>query len=126
MKKILAICCVMLGIATCTSESSNATNVICSLNARRASIGLYPLVFDARLQQLAERESYLQARRGKMGHINGSPSPARAAGVGYTTYTDPTGRRFQTCYAITRKYRYAGASAVVARNGRTYFTLMLR
>ena len=119
---VLASIICLLSVA----KLSCGADVLHNVNVRRSYLGLPPFIHDPRLTQLAERESNIQASRGRMGHYSGCPSPARGAGVGYTSYRDPTGRRFQSCYAATRKYRYAGASAVVGRNGRTYYTLMLR
>ncbi len=115
---------ILLGMLIRTSLAQGADALNC-LNARRAHLGLYPLAPDPQLQALAERESQMQANRGRMGHILGSPSPARAAGVGMKSGRDYQGRWFNACYAVTRKYRYAGAAAVVGSRG-TYYTLMLR
>jgi len=47
------------------------------------------------------------------------------SGVGYTSQNDPQGRRFHTCYSLGRGTAYAGAAAVVGRNGATYYALDL-
>ncbi len=108
------------------SQRAHAADVLEAVNAKRVRMGLYPFERDDKLTALAERESSQQVRRGQMGHFTGAPRPAKAAGVGYTHHNDPTGRYFKTCYSTTRRFRYAGASAIVSRNGRTYFSLMLR
>lgn len=95
-------------------------------NARRALLGLFPLQYDIALSELAEREAQAQASKRRMGHVNGCPSPARNAGVGYTSRSDYQGRYFNSCYCITRSHRYAGAAVVVGRDGRTYYALMVR
>ena len=105
---------------------SHGANVLVSVNARRAYIGLPALTFDPRLQSSADQDATNQANRGRMGHtIRAGAGGSRACGVGYTSRRDFFGRYFQTCYASTRSYRYAGAAAVV-RGNRTYYSLFLR
>lgn len=117
---------ILLALGAASSLPAHGADALQCVNSRRAMIGLPPLVHDPQLFVLAERESLLQAQRGRMGHILGAPRPARAAGVGMQSRSDPQGRYFQSCYAASRSYQYAGASVVVGRDGRTYYTLMLR
>ena len=118
---------ILLALMLISTSQAQAKDVLKSVNARRTSIGLFPFKADPRLTVLAERECVLQVRAGRMGHMSDIRKIlARAAGVGTRSKSDVQGRYFQSCYAATRSYRYAGACAVVSPTGRTYYTLMLR
>ena len=106
---------------------AGAADVLQSLNVMRRSYGLPPYLPDPRLAQGAETICHTMARQGRSGHIGWHTRfGARAEGTGNRSITDPLGRRFYACYSASRRFRYAGASAVVGRGGRTFYTLILR
>lgn len=118
-------------LAAC-SMASGQTIAACldQVNAKRASLGLYPLELDHACQAQAERESVERAQRGITGHLRNGCSPGRAEGVGYRGGSDPYGQQFLTCFHAPRDYtrRHKSAGAAVATNGRgrTFYTLILR
>lgn len=105
-----------------------AADALYSLNVMRASVGLYPLQRDQRLQAGAEAICQTRASRRHTNHLPGNGFTrygARYEGVGHRSIRDPQGRRFLACYSATRRHRYAGVSAVTGPNG-TYYTILLR
>ena len=100
-----------------------AGNALDELNKRRVRAGLPAYKPDAQLQAAAERSASAQARSGAMYHCLHIGS---RSGVGYGSSYDPTGKRFNTCYAFSPQAGYAGAAAVVGRNGQTYYALDIR
>jgi hypothetical protein len=106
----------------CASNCFGA-DVLQQLNARRARAGLPPFKPDAKLQMAAERSAQAQARSGAMYHCLHIGS---RSGVGCASGSDPLGMRFNTCYAFNYGGGYAGAAAVVGRNGQTYYALDIR
>ena len=119
---VLLVCgAIMVTIMAIGNEVYGA-DALRNLNWRRAQVGLPAYKADPVLQQAAERSAQAQARRGRMfhnGHIG------NRSGVGMTSRNDPTGRRFHTCYSMGRGTAWAGAAAVVGRNGQTYYSLDL-
>jgi hypothetical protein len=100
-----------------------AADALSQLNARRAKAGLPPFKPDAKLQAAAERSAQTQAQRGYMHHCCHIGS---RYGVGMSGSSDPRGLRFDSCYAFDYSGGYAGAAAVVGRNGQTYYALDIR
>ena len=98
-------------------------NALEELNKRRVRAGLPAFKPDARLQAAAERSANAQARSGAMYHTLHMGS---RSGVGCQLGADPTGKRFNTCYAFGPQGGYAGAAAVIGRNGITYYALDIR
>lgn len=100
------------------------------VNAKRASMGLYPLTVDPACQAQAERESVERAQRRVTGHLRNGCWPGSAEGVGYRGGSDPYGRQFLTCFHAprdyTRRHKKAGAAVATDGRGRTYYTLILK
>jgi len=119
MRAILLVVTVLMFI----SGEVYGANALRQLNWRRAQVGLPAYKADAKLQAAAERSARAQARRGSMFH---NSHIGNRSGVGMTSQNDPQGRRFHTCYSMGRGTAWAGAAAVVGRNGRTYYSLDLR
>ncbi len=112
----LLLGCLLIG----TAQAADALDV---LNWKRRQVGLYPLIHDPKLSALAEAKCKARAKRGLTGHLGGEIG--RAEGTGWNSRNDPKGLHFKTCYWHTRRYRYAGVSAVVGRRG-TFYELNLR
>ncbi|MEO2046464.1 MAG: hypothetical protein ABGX16_07810 [Pirellulales bacterium] len=117
---LLLITLLLLGMTASDVVAASALN---QLNWRRAKLGLPAYKFDAVLQVAAERSAQAQASRGSMFHNRHVGS---RSGVGYSSYSDPQGRRFRTCFAFGRGTAYVGAAVAVGRNGHTYYSLDLR
>jgi len=111
-----------LALMLCASTSFGA-DALAQLNARRVRAGLPAFKPDAALQAAAERCAQQQARSGAMYHCLHIGS---RSGVGMGSGSDWEGRRFNTCYAFDYSGGYAGAAAVVGRNGQTYYALDIR
>jgi len=113
-----------------------AADALQSVNAMRAYVGLQPFAQDPNLSYGAEVIAQTMARQRRTGHMGWHKRyGARAEGTGMRSRPDPHGYRFLACYTadghpsckISRgQYRYAGASSVVGRDGRTYYVLLLR
>lgn len=99
---------------------SSPSIVLANWNQRRAAHGLPPLRYDPVLSRMAEQEAAAVSRMKRLGHARGAYGPGRGAGVGRRRGSDPTGRRFNACYAMTTRHRHAGAAAVVAHGHTTY------
>lgn len=110
-----------LALVLCTANCF-AADALEQLNARRMRAGLQPFKPDPVLQAAAERSAQQQARSGSMYHCLHVGS---RSGVGMASGSDWEGRRFNTCYAMSGGGGYAGAAAVVGRNG-TYYALDIR
>ena len=130
MKLLFTLALALLAVTLATQ--AQALDVLGSVNQRRASIGRVAFRHDPGLYRAAQAEADAMARQGRMGHVYGSKSIKRytsryrsfAAGVGAGSRSDIRGTRFNSCYASTRSYSYAGA-ATATRGGRTYYALML-
>jgi hypothetical protein len=120
MKSLYAL--LFLGVMLCAADCFGA-DVLAQLNARRAKAGLPQFKPDPALQAAAERSAQAQARSGAMYHCLHIGS---RSGVGCGSGSDPAGLRFNTCYAFNYGGGYAGAAAVVGRNGQTYYALDIR
>lgn len=92
------------------------------LNNRRRAKGLPEYQYDASLTKVASERANRQARNGRMSHVRGSFSPGRAEGVSYSSRGNPIAN---ACYAMSNRFRKAGASCVKTRKG-TYCSLILR
>lgn len=117
MKAILFVAAFMF---TTTCFGGNALE---QLNKRRVKAGLPAYKADAKLQAAAERSAQRQSKYGAMQHCCHIGS---RSGVGCGSGSDPKGYRFNTCYAFNYGGGYAGAAAVVGRNGQTYYALDIR
>jgi hypothetical protein len=117
MKSIL-----FLSVVLCAANCFGA-DALQQLNIRRVKAGLPAYKADAQLQAAAERSAQAQARSGAMYHCLHIGS---RSGVGCGSRRDYEGRRFNTCYAFSPRGGYAGAAAVVGRNGQTYYALDIR
>lgn len=130
---ILGLILAITALGVRLSHGQTIANALDQVNAKRASLGLYPLMPDARLQAAAECDASWRAYRGVGGHMKSTPMVGRAEGVGWHDGADPYGEHFHTCFhtsdrrhpPYTTTHQYAGAAAAVCR-GRTYFTLELR
>lgn len=120
----------LIAIAATLANAQTIAACLEQVNAKRASMGLYPLTMDPACQAQAERESVERAQRGVTGHLRNGCSPGRAEGVGYRGGSDPYGQQFLTCFHAprdyTRRYRDAGAAVATDGRGRTYYTLILK
>lgn len=120
----------LVAIASTLSHGQTIAAALDQVNAKRASMGLYPLQLDMACQAQAERESVERAQRGVTGHLRNGCSPGSAEGVGYRGGSDPYGQQFLTCFHAprdyTRRYKRAGAAVATNGRGRTYYTLILR
>lgn len=121
----------LLLVAACgAARSQTIAACLDQVNAKRASMGLYPLQLNLACQAQAERESVERARRRITGHLRNGCSPGRAEGVGYRGGSDPYGQQFLTCFHAprdyTRRHQEAGAAVATDGRGRTYYTLILR
>ena len=102
------------------------TNVLKNVNRLRARRGLHALVSDSEMNKIARIISTKRAARGRCGHLRGwHAGTAKSEGVGCRTGNDPNGLRFISCCLYDKKWRSAGAAATV-RNGKTYYTLLVK
>ncbi len=115
----------LLFLAIMASQSLGA-DALESLNAKRKKNGLYALKPDATLQKWAEHKAEVQAKRHQMGHLVRGSYPGRGEGVGMVSGKDPKGSRLRACMMYTRRFKHAGAAAVVGNNGRTYYCVIYK
>lgn len=127
--RVLAVGLLVLGAAS-VARSQTIAACLDQVNAKRASLGLYPLQLDVACQAQAERESVERAQRRITGHLRNGCRPGSAEGVGYRGNSDPYGQQFLTCFHAprdyTRRYRYAGAAVATNARGTTFYTLILK
>ena len=106
------------------AAAAGTRSVVVLLNRQRAARGLPPYIFDPVLQRVAERRALLTAATGRFrGHPPGSFSPGRGEGVGMSSSLRPTA--VHACLTYSTRYRYCGC-AMVQRNGRSFFALIVR
>ena len=141
--RLVAAGLVVLALAG-VARSQTIAACLDQVNAKRASLGLYPLQLDMACQAQAERESVERAQRGITGHLRNGCAPGSAEGVGMRGGSDPYGQQFLTCFHspkkkrargffrggvggddYTRTYTRAGAAVATDGSGTTYYTLIL-
>ena len=104
---------------------------LAEVNAKRASRGLPPFVYDEGLTQAAEACAKYRAERLMFGHAMDHPlgdfrflpRGVRAASAGCAAYPDRYG--WMSCCTNDR-YRFAGAAWVRGRDGKRYMHLFVR
>lgn len=99
-------------------------NDLATLNRARLRRGRAPYRYDETLTQVAKSRANTQARRGgRSRHVAGNYNPGRAEGVSASDDGNPIAN---ACFAMSRRFRTAGAACTTGRNGRTYCSLVLR
>lgn len=110
-------------------QSFTAGNdALSEVNAARASRGLRPFLPDPGLTAGAQRAAQERAARGITGHLPNDfamlPPGAFASAGGCAAW--PQGMGWGSCCTYDTQYTYAGAAAVVGRDGRRYMHLFVR
>ena len=129
----MKILMMMMMILISLEAETQAANVLGAVNQRRARIGRPAFVAHQGLYRAAQAEANAMAKQGRSGHVYGSSSIKKytrgfskyGAGVGPGYGNDINGLRFNSCYASTTTFSYAGAATAVGSGGRTYYALML-
>jgi len=102
--------------------NSNDLNV---LNLARQKRGLPGYQYDEQLTKVAAERASRMARQGRMRHLSGSFSPGSAEGISMTN-SRTRNPISNACYAMSNRFRTAGAKCVTSSNGRKYCSLILR
>lgn len=101
---------------------SNDLNI---LNSARNRKGLPSYKHDEELTEVASERANRMARQGRMKHLSGSFSPGRAEGISRTS-SKTKNSISNACYAMSRRFKTAGAKCVISSNGKKYCSLILR
>lgn len=104
---------------------------LAEVNAKRATRGLPPYIYDAGLNQAAEAAAKFRAERLMFGHVMDTglgdmrflPPGVKAATAGCAAYPDRYG--WMSC-CIWERHRYAGAAWVRGKDGKRYMHLFVR
>lgn len=103
--------------------TGGVSNVMAALNAQRSRRGVGALLYDSRLQAVAERRARQMAASGSKNHPPGSFAPGRYEGVGWSSSYSPSG--VSACFTSDSRMRYAGAAMATGRDG-VYFAVVYR
>jgi len=105
-------------------QRQTGNNDLNILNSARNRRGLSSYRYDEELTKVAAERANRMARQGRMRHLSGSFSPGRAEGISMTNSSrNPIAN---ACYAMSNRFRTAGAKCVTGSNGRKYCSLILR